>query len=814
MRVIWVILPALVVALFTPAAPAAEKDAAPVVFEAAGAGTAVVAHPQQKDGRILAVDVTAVSGTHRLKATTPKLAAGCYRVTLYTRLYSAANDDLSRVRIEWTVGDGRKPLTKDRFAWTQFDASPNRFTPLELEITLPAGGTPTFDFAWQQISTGPTDKPKPLRKIEVPNAPKLEGTAKKKPGAGDDLLAELDSGGKPAPFASVIYPAVLIERAVIEPISRTQIIESVRPQFLHVYPEQANPIDVVVRNFENRSVAATVQLELRAGLEDVLHSATQTVTLTPGATTSCRFEPPAMPREFGREARATLMVDGRPVHVASDYYSASKSIWTVALQGSGFLDFYGREPFLAEHVNHNRTSYLNVEEAFSWQPSSWTDLTPETEHWWTGQGDAHNSLAGLKQWIALSHEQGIKMITYLWPSASGPEALEWAREAPELITHVGVGLAAEFWDVEDLRLKAITEADPRLWELRSGIWNNVGLNRGMLRAIDKGMAETIESTRRFGWDGARFDSPPGWSAMGAADMHAEFARLDVEPLVRKVVPEYINQKEGTWTDEAVSVTNARFTRARLRAENPHFELSYNFGAIEEKPGVSTKFYDACCAEGGQIMDEAIRLMTRAPWLTYLTRLREQADITRRRGGSSCVVAPSAPAPASRCYTGICVLAGGSHPYGDFGWNLTMPGKYSQFMTRYGEFCWATDLEWIEAEKSGFTVEEAERYFWGQLIRQRPTSDGGRQYVVHLISTPPSDLVIAENPRPMQPWRQDLKVERRADREPTVWALSADPATHAERLKPVKSGDRYVVEIPEHRVWTVVVWTEPAPGKGS
>ena len=69
----------------------------------------------------------------------------------------------------------------------------------------------------------------------------------------------------------VVFPALLIEQATLVPISRTQFIESVRPQFLHVYPEQANPIDVVVRNLEPRETSAVVQLQIVTGQVSAKH---------------------------------------------------------------------------------------------------------------------------------------------------------------------------------------------------------------------------------------------------------------------------------------------------------------------------------------------------------------------------------------------------------------------------------------------------------------------------------------------------------------------------------------------------------------
>src|SRR4029077_12223888 len=121
-------------------------------------------------------------------------------------------------------------------------------------------------------------------------------------------------------------------------------------------------------------------------------------------------------------------------------------------------------------VETNRHKYVNVEEAFSWQPSSWTDLNPTTDDWWSGQNDFHNTMKGLREWISRSHSHGIKMITYSWPTASGPSGLEWARKHPELIMNSRRGMGGEFrdLDIEDLRLWDITHTNPLFYRLRQG----------------------------------------------------------------------------------------------------------------------------------------------------------------------------------------------------------------------------------------------------------------------------------------------------------------------------------------------------------
>lgn len=797
---------------------AADAPAVAVItFDASGERTQLVAEPAAAAKKALAIDVgSGTSGSHKLKiaaTSVAKLAPGRYRVTLFARLHGAPTDDFTRMRFDLSLAGGGASTVKKPFVWTMLDSTPDRYTPITFETTLLAEAAPIVQFDWQQVAVGSSDKVQPLRKEALPSSPDAVAVSspKKKNSllGNDDLLGEIKAESAPLPaLTSIQYPALLLDRVTFEPLSRgAPLIERVHPQFVHVYPNQANPIAVDVRQLGSLPSDAAVRLDLYAGLDELVHSETKSFDAT-AATTTVRFDWPGGPREFGYEARATLLVGGKPVDVRSEYFSVSFPIWKTALQGPGFLDFHDRIAQMPDHVAENRRKYINVEEAFSWQPSSWTDLNPKSEHWWTGQGDAHNSAEGVKTWLGLSHAEGIKMITYLWPTASGPEAIEWGRQTPELITHGRVGLPTEFFDVEDLRLKSITEADERLWNLRSGIWNYLGINNGLLRSMNKGMEETIASAKRFGWDGARFDKPPGWGAMNAADVHEEFKLLGVEPLMQKLVPEYYEQREGQWSGEAVSLANVRYARHKLQEADPHFALSYNFGVVQDATQ-QNKFYDECCANGGQIMDEQIRQVLRGPWKDYLHRIRTQADLARERGGHHCCVVASGFGAATRLYAICSLFIGGSHPYGDYGWNAPLPGHYAQFITRFGEYCWASDLTPTTAEAESFTIDDDKSLWWRDLPRRRTLPDGRTQWVVHLLSNPPSTDMAPTKPGTMTPWRQKLAVGRKSTAAPTVWALSAEPTTRSEKLEPKQIGDRYVVEIPEHRVWTMLVWTEAA-----
>ncbi len=789
-----------------------------VTFDASGDRTQLVADPAASAKQALAIDIgSGLSGSHKLKTAAAKLREGRYRVTLYARLHGGPTDDFSRLRFDASLGGAGVSAARKQIAWTMLDSTPDRYTPITFETTITSAAAPTVGLDWQQVAVGAADKVQPLRKEELPTSPDAVAVTPKKKnallGGDDDLLGEIKAAGAPLPpLASINYPTILLDRVTFEPLSvsgpvGSVWIDEVRPQFVHVYPNQPNPITVRLGTAGSAAADLEFRLELFAGLDELVHTETKPWKIADGQKT-LRFEWPGGPREFGYEVRVTLLADGKPLDARSEYFSVSFPIWKTALQASGFLDFHDRIAQFPDHVAANRRQYLNVEEAFSWQPSSWTDLNPKADHWWTGQGDAHNSREGVNTWLKLSRAEGIKMITYLWPTASGPEAIEWGRQTPELITHGRVGLPTEFFDVEDLRLKSITEADERLWNLRSGIWNYLGINNGLLRSMSKGMDETIASAKQFGWDGARFDKPPGWSAMGAADVHEEFKLLGVEALMQKLVPEYYEQRDGQWTGEAVSLANIRYARHRLQEADPHFALSYNFGVVQDVTK-QNKFFDECCVGGGQIMDEQIRQVVRGPWKDYAARIRTQANLARERGGYHCCVAPSGFSAASRLYAACALFIGGSHPYGSYGWEAPLPGRYTQFMTRFGEYCWAGDLVPTTADAERFSIDDDRGLWWKEFPRRRTLPDGRTQWVVHLLSNPPSDDIAPTKPGTMTPWRQKLAVGRKTAAAPTVWALSAEPTTRSEKLEAKQVGDRYVVEIPEHRVWTVLVWTEAA-----
>lgn len=786
-------------------------------FDAGRKGLASVSDPTASQSRAVAVDVSGESGKTVLVVPVKTLPAGLYQVRPRLRLYLPAEYEAARLKLNFQVLVEGKVLASLPLNWPLFDASAGAYTEFERDFSLESAGTPVFELHWNVTALPVGAKPRALLPTKGPSIDEANKESAGKKGKAalspvGDVLGDLDSDVAVA-LSKIAYPAVLADNISVQPQSTSLIVEKVWPQKVHVYPGETNPVEVVVRNYQAQPQKALVRLEVCTGLSESSPPQEVELLVPPKATIKHQFPWTAGVREYGHEARVTLSTAGKEVHRVSEYFSVGAPIWKTALQAPGFLTWFGREEQLVEHVHENRQKYLNVEEAFSWQPSSWTDLNPAGDDWWTGQGNAHNSLRGLKLWRETSRSHGIKLITYSWPSASGPSGLEWGRRHPDLATHSSIGLSSEFHDVEDLKLYEILHTNPSFKGLHYGVWHGFGVNLGRMEAINLGAEEIIRSALKFGWDGVRFDHPPGWSEMGAAEMHRDFERLGISAKMATLVPEFFGVKEGNWSQKAVSVRNIRWFKHRFETDiGPHFALSYNFGLQaepEEKRTVPTDFFSECARNGGQMMNEAIRLSN--SWETYRKTALYQGEMARQNGGYDTIFCPDKAPQWLHPFAAIFTFASGSHPYGGYSWGAPMPGNYTQFMTRFGEFCWDLALAPTTAAAAGISVQPESKLLWKDYLRQRTLPNGEKQTIVHLVSPPPTDAVVPSGKNgELLPWQRNVKVRKAGGGKPVVWLLSAEPRTRAEVLTAQPDGDGFAVTVPEHRYWSLLVWTEEKP----
>lgn len=771
--------------------------AGPVKMGALQRGTALVDEPGAPGGRCVAIRIGEKPGGAALEFEWPDAAPGLYRVSLPLRFHFRPGFNPGSLKMDVAFGPTNDVWLSYPLSLSQLNGAPDTWTVRTQPVMLLNPAVKQhLEVTWEFVSHKRGGKEKPAFEIAKPEVFDSAPAAR-----GPDLMDEI-SAGAATPLAQIAYPALLVGTPVFTAVATSCVVTKVWPEKVHIYPGETNPVEVTVRNLSERDADAVVRLDMKTGLDETAPVGEQRIRVPGRGTAKADFPWVAGTREYGHAAVATVSVDGKPVHSNAEYFSVSTPIWKTAIQGSGFISWYGRESDFESHVEGNRNAYVNVEEAFSWQPSSWSDLNPTNETWWAGQNQFHNSMAGLREWMARSHSNGIKMITYSWPTISGKSGFDWGRRFPDLLCRERSGVAPKI-DLDDLALYDIVHERPELWGYRSANWLNNWINLGLLSSMDYHAREVIRSSRNFGWDGLRFDSPPAWSPMGTEGVHHEFKKLGVENEMKQLMPEYYDMTNDVWSGEAISTRNVRYFRYVMKKElGPNFALAYNTVGNEEVETNKTWWYREMAAGGGQLMNEAIRTV---PSLSnYMNIAWWTAEKARTAGGYSCVFAAEAcPAPLAGVYSAVFTFASGTHPYLNYGGS--MPGQYNRFMTRYGEYCWDPALAPAGPDHAGVTVQSKTPLLWERYVRQRQAG-GWAQTVVHLITTP--EWVAGKGPAQTQvEWPQDVRVSKPCRVAPEVWRLTAEPELTAERLTPANQDGVYSVTVPQVRFWTMLVWSE-------
>jgi len=171
-----------------------------------------------------------------------------------------------------------------------------------------------------------------------------------------------------------------------------------------------------------------------------------------------------------------------------------------------------------------------------------------------------------------------------------------------------------------------------------------------------------------------------------------------------------------WSGEAISKRNLRYFRHIFKTEiSDHFALSYNAGALTEGNPKKKWWLQEMCKGGGQIMNEAIRTLGSIP--VYSEVALRHSEEARQLGGYSCLfMAERSNAPLAPAYAAVFTFASGSHPYLDYDWHDPMPGRYTKFMARYGEYCWDLALAPVKPEQVGLSVTSKTPLLWEPIDR--------------------------------------------------------------------------------------------------
>lgn len=756
-----------------------------------------VADPGASGKLSLAVSLAKATGGSMFDLPETVFAPGRYRALVRIRSPRLNDTLVAGTDVTLTLRAGDEVLASrpaGRFAFS----SPDQYEDLPLTFLLPHETSICFTLSWTRTA-----------EVSAASVAEAAPTTPDIATAGTrDEPGDMDPGTIELELKDVTFPCLLVDRIVVERLGGDVVIERVWPKKIHCAPGKANPIDVELRNVSGRAQRVRVRVSVITGIDERSVLAERAVELAGAKRSDLRFDWQAGDREYGHEVLVEVLQGDRTLDRASEYFGVSRNIWQVSIQAPGFIEWVPQENELDDKVKNDRRGYTNVYEAFSWAPCSFTDLTPDTDEWWSGQNNFHNHIRVLRRWMELAHDNGMKMITYSWPSASGTIGMEFARQHPDWITNWQVGLGISFM-VRDLRWRrwARARGKPFLATV-SRRWHSAGIDRGNLAALDYGAMEIVRSAKTLGWDGVRFDAPWRWGALGGEYVQQQFEQMGIQRAGQKLYPDLYGKKDK-WTADEVSYRNIKWAKHRMSEAIPTFVFSYNYGIKHDESGAKApRSFAEACAGGGQIMNERLRQYG-GPWEQYTRFIMAEADIVRGLGGHfvMCGLSKDGVTELDRIYMKIFTLTGRAHPYlYTYQWGASPTGTYSQFATRYSELLWHPDWTGIEDAREVFDVRSSAPIWWRRHATWRVTEDG-LQVLLHLIAEPPTEKPY-QSAKALPPRQQDVRVTFRGFRDGkrvlAARAFTAEPHTRAIPVKLETHAVGTVIVVPEHHYWTVLL----------
>lgn len=492
--------------------------------------------------------------------------------------------------------------------------------------------------------------------------------------------------------------------------------------------------------------------------------------------------------KYGYALVGEALLDDEVIARAEDYFNVCDNYWNVALiAAGGFLwqqyeNFKPKKDFhwVRETIKKWRREYYNGFEKFFWAPDDFIELAPDQDIWWSGQARYLETKAGLKALIEEAHRNGMRAITYAKRTGGGPTGAEIARRHPEWVWH-NEGRLAISMKVKKLHRWNITAK--KHW----GGWVPVNWNMNDPKVVLMGIKELADSTKMFGWDGARWD--------GNFDVRAEVYDLEGN-LIEKLTPDEVDSRNAE---------NMRWAKRYLLKRFPRFVFGYNWtqGNWAQSMAIAPRESLELCRGGGLIMNEYINQAQSVQhplhrWKDFAMTLLDDVERIKRLGGYYGLILSSRDTADGK-YSNIFAYSAGAHPYYHHHWGA--------FITRYSAFVWDNRLKRIHNPESLLIAPAS--LWWKHWVFERKLTKDHRELIVHLINPPLSPTVGAgKKPEDIPPPVEDVRVRlfRPLLKEwRPVRATRLSPQPPIKEQVPIRHVERiYVLSIPEVHLWNILI----------
>ena len=435
-----------------------------------------------------------------------------------------------------------------------------------------------------------------------------------------------------------------------------------------------------------------------------------------------------------------------------------------------------------------KQGHYSAMEFFSWNPSCWEDLAPETHEWISGQTGYIETKKNIKTMIDTAHQCGINAFSYHQANSWGYGGEEYLRLHPEWWNYDRHGKPFADLNVYDMSILDNTYqfiTDRENWK-DSGvhphwIWWSTG-NLVYPGMVDFYFSEMKKSKEMFGWDGFRSD--------GFARMQDTY---DADGNVVKADPKYTDYP--TWL---------RYVRQRMKEEmGEETTFHHNSGSVAyplEK--TSPEVIMANAEDDSYVLWEgATYAYNKGHDLNDMRNFarygHKEVEVTRKAGGERYVMMGL----GTNEYIQAIVTAFGGRVCGIV--NVPMdpparyyPATYLSYTFRFGEFFWNNKLQHIENADQIISVDK--NVYWDTLV-QKLEKDGKTYYMVHLINAPESFSASDPVPAPVQ----NVTVSLNTDRKVRAYATSPDFGYDNSFVYAQNSTGS--ITVPEIRQWTCVIF---------
>jgi hypothetical protein len=631
---------------------------------------------------------------------------------------------------------------------------------------------------------------------------------------GPEVILQWDSPPKG------VKPVMYLDKAQIAiPVFDAPRVVEVAPAKIRYQPGEKASVSTTLVNPTSAAVEATLVGEEARSADTRREVFQENVRLAPGEQKQVTSSYLLGPEEYGREVRVRLLVGGREVSNARDFFAVSKHPLWVAGGASGDRSFWagntGAHSFYVgpasaqdswrgvQYWKKMRRTYF---EFFSWAPGDISDLAPADDLFPGGEGRlTYRSKETVRQQVHMLKSAGLWPVSYVNGTCWAESGYKLFQQHPEWFLYDANGEVGgyEMDGRERYRRKDDADFDPKNYD---HIFFQACLNHS-LPAVQEYVA------RRFIDCG---------KVMGFAGVRLDVRYLEVYPGERG----FDGKEVATTYPEAdrISAASVRRIKALVRKELPDFTFGYNYAAPEEVKDMMETFKERC--EGGAWMLDELPCTYQnksSPyhvWKTYVRRMMSWGDRVNKLGG---VYNPydfnrgDMDCPIDLIYSAILRIICGGRDYGGWYYNSRLPiGDYGAFTTRFSEYLHNAGREWIADVKGEADVRSAAPLWWRDMCFWTSTSDGRKCLQVHLVN-PPKVAEVMENSRSeINPPVRDITVvcsPCQGQKPTAAWLLTSEPMeltglndVQAVKLDFADAGDgKVAVKVPSVLFWKMVVF---------